>query len=88
MISADHPRFSCTSDMSLTIYGNIFSGPLVHTNDPSGTVLKFSTTQIVRISIPDRVFFVKKATNIKTDIHEHINEKGNGLYHVPWIQLF
>ena len=39
MISADHPRFSCTSDMSLTIYGKIFSGPLVHTNDPSGTVL-------------------------------------------------
>ena len=37
MISADHPRFSCTSDMSLTIYGKIFSGPL-HTNDPSGTV--------------------------------------------------
>ena len=37
MISADHPRFSCTSDMSLTIYGKIFSGPLVHTNDPSGT---------------------------------------------------
>ena len=39
MISADHPRFSCTSDMSLTIHGKIFSGPLVHTNDPSGTVL-------------------------------------------------
>ena len=39
MISADHPRFCCTSDMSLTIYGKIFSGPLVHTNDPSGTVL-------------------------------------------------
>ena len=37
MISADHPRFSCTSDMSLTICGKIFSGPLVHTNDPSGT---------------------------------------------------
>ena len=37
MISADHPRFSCTSDLSLTIYGNIFSGPLVHTNDPSET---------------------------------------------------
>ena len=37
MISADHPRFSCTSDMSLTIYGKIFCGPLVHTNDPSGT---------------------------------------------------
>ena len=37
MISADHPRFSCTSDMSLTIYGKIFSGPLVHTNDPPGT---------------------------------------------------
>ena len=37
MISADHPRFSCTSDMSLTIYGKNFSGPLVHTNDPSGT---------------------------------------------------
>ena len=37
MISADHPRFSCTSDMSLTIYGEISSGPLVHTNDPSGT---------------------------------------------------
>ena len=37
MISADHPRFSCTSDMSLTVYGKIFSGPLVHTNDPSGT---------------------------------------------------
>ena len=41
MISADHPRFSCTSDMSLTIYGKIFSGPLVHTNDPSGTVLQW-----------------------------------------------
>ena len=37
MISGDHPRFSCTSDMSLTIYGKNFSGPLVHTNDPSGT---------------------------------------------------
>ena len=37
MISSDHPRFSCTSDMSLTIYGKNFSGPLVHTNDPSGT---------------------------------------------------
>ena len=37
MISADHPRFSCTSDMSLTIYGKILSGPLVHTNDLSGT---------------------------------------------------
>ena len=37
MISANHPRLSCTSDMSLTIYGKIFSGPLVHTNDPSGT---------------------------------------------------
>ena len=37
MISADHPRFSCTSDMSLTIYGEISSGPLVHPNDPSGT---------------------------------------------------
>ena len=39
MISADHPRFPCTSDTSLTIFGKIFSGPLVHTNDPSGTVL-------------------------------------------------
>ena len=39
MISADHPRFSCTSDMSLTIYAKIFSGPLVHTNDTPGTVL-------------------------------------------------
>ena len=42
MISADHPQFSCTPDMSLTIYGKIFSGPLVHTNDPSGTVLYMS----------------------------------------------
>ena len=39
MISADHSRFSRTSDVSLTIFGKIFSGPLVHTNDPSGTVL-------------------------------------------------
>ena len=45
MISADHPRFSCTSDMSLTIYGKIFSGPLVHTNDPSGTVLLRKTIE-------------------------------------------
>ena len=39
MIQANHPRFSCTSDMSLTIYGIIFSGPLMHTDTPSGTVL-------------------------------------------------
>ena len=39
MIQANHPRFSCTSDMSLIIYGIIFSGPLMHTDTPSGTVL-------------------------------------------------
>ena len=37
MIQANHPRFSCTSDMSLTIYGIIFSGPLMHTDTPTGT---------------------------------------------------
>ena len=37
MIQANHPRFSCTSDMSLTIYGIIFSGPFMHTDTPSGT---------------------------------------------------
>ena len=37
MIQANHPRFSCTSDMYLTIYGIIFSGPLMHTGTPSGT---------------------------------------------------
>ena len=37
MIQANHPRFSCTSDMYLTIYGIIFSGPLIHTDTPSGT---------------------------------------------------
>ena len=37
MMQANHPRFSCTSDMSLTIYGIIFSGPLMHTDTPSGT---------------------------------------------------
>ena len=37
MIQANQPRFSCTSDMSLTIYGIIFSGPLMHTDTPSGT---------------------------------------------------
>ena len=36
-IQANHPRFSCTSNMSLTIYGIIFSGPLMHTDTPSGT---------------------------------------------------
>ena len=41
MIQANHPRFSCTSDMYLNIYGIIFSGPLMHTDTPSGTgVLK------------------------------------------------
>ena len=39
MIQANHPRFSCTSDMSLIIYGIIFSGPHMHTDSPSGTVL-------------------------------------------------
>ena len=39
MIQANHLQFSCTSDMALTIYGIIFSGPLMHTNTPSGTVL-------------------------------------------------
>ena len=40
MIQANHPQFSCTSDMSLIIYGIIFSGPLMHTDTPTGTVLK------------------------------------------------
>ena len=39
MIQANHPGFSCTRDMSLVIYGIIFSGPLMHTDTPSGTVL-------------------------------------------------
>ena len=39
MIQANHPRFSCTPDMSLTIYATIFSGPLMTTDTPSGTVL-------------------------------------------------
>ena len=37
MIQANHPRFSCTSDIPLTIYAIIFSGPLMHTDSPSGT---------------------------------------------------
>ena len=37
MIQANHPRFSCTSGMSLTIYEIIFSGPFMHTDTPSGT---------------------------------------------------
>ena len=37
MIQANHPRFSCTSDIPLTINAIIFSGPLVHTDTPSGT---------------------------------------------------
>ena len=37
MIQANHPRFSCTSDIPLTIYAIIFSGPLMHTDTPSGT---------------------------------------------------
>ena len=36
MIQANHPRFSCTPDMSLTIYVTIFSGPLMTTDTPSG----------------------------------------------------
>ena len=39
MIQANHPRFSCISDMPLIIYVIIFSGPLMHTDTPSGTVL-------------------------------------------------
>ena len=39
MIQANHPRFSYTPDMSLTIYGTNFSGPLMFTEPPSGTVL-------------------------------------------------
>ena len=35
MIQANHPQFSCTSEMSLTIYGIFFSGPLMHTDTPS-----------------------------------------------------
>ena len=50
MISADHPRFSYISDMSLTIYGKIFSGPLVHTNDPSGTGVLNLICQSILIS--------------------------------------
>ena len=46
MIQANHPRFSCTSDMSLNIYGIIFSGPFMHTDTPSGTgVLESGQTE-------------------------------------------
>ena len=38
MIQVNHPGFSCISDMLLIIYAIIFSGPLMHTNTPSGTV--------------------------------------------------
>ena len=38
MIQANHPRFSCYSVMSLIIYETIFSGPLMTTDTPSGTV--------------------------------------------------
>ena len=31
-IQANHPRFSCTSDISLNIHKIIFSGPLIHTD--------------------------------------------------------
>ena len=37
MIQANHPRFSCTPDMSLMIYETNFSGPLMFTETPSGT---------------------------------------------------
>ena len=37
MIQANHPQFSLTSDTHLTIYAIIFSGPLMHTDTPSGT---------------------------------------------------
>ena len=39
MIQANHPRFFCISDMPLIIYVTIFSGPLMHTDTPAGTVL-------------------------------------------------
>ena len=40
MIQVNHPCFSCISDMPLIIYAIIFSGPLMHTDTPSGTVSK------------------------------------------------
>ena len=43
MIQANHPEFSCYSDMSLTIYAKRFSGPLMTTDTPSGTVLRETT---------------------------------------------
>ena len=46
MILANHPQFSCTSDMSLIIYGIIFSGPLMHTDTPSGTVLQWLSVSL------------------------------------------
>ena len=39
MIQANHPQFSCISDMPLIIYATIISGPLINTDTPSGTVL-------------------------------------------------
>ena len=49
MIQANRPIFSCTSDMSLTIYGIIFSGPLMHTDTPSGTGV-YAHAEICRFS--------------------------------------
>ena len=45
MIQANHPRYSYTPDMSLTIYGTNFSGPLMFTETPSGTVLGLNLFQ-------------------------------------------
>ena len=37
MIKDNHPPFSCTSDIPLTIYAIIFPGPPMHTGTPSVT---------------------------------------------------
>ena len=38
MTQANHLRFSCTPNMSLTIYATIFSGPLMTTDTPQGLI--------------------------------------------------
>ena len=61
MIHANHPRFSCTPDMSLMIYGTNFSGPLMFTETTSGTGVNVHFPQsatVITVSMKQRIVIV------------------------------
>ena len=83
MIQVNHPRFSCTSDMSLTIYGIILSGPLMHTHTPSGTGVH-EYTLVYKDSASNMILYLR---NLLTHTVNKLLQKLNNVKSIQFLLL-